>query len=516
MDRRDFLKRALQFSAAGLIVPPFLRQGSLLWPGAARAADNAPFAGRVLIWINLSGGNDGLNTVVPYTDPVYISQRPTIGIPANQVLPLSGVTGLHPNLSGLMPIWNAGQMRIIQGVGYPTMNLSHFRGTDIWFSGTDDNTYLETGWLARWLEAVYPDFPAILPESPYALMQGAHRIPLNGTRGVTGLVVDDPSSFNFLVNDGYPGPYSDQLPATHGGDELRYLRQLDIATFEYAAAIESANTSGTTTVSYPQTNLGYQLEIVARLISGGLQTPVFIVNEYGFDTHAGQAGAHADLMASIGNSIGAFWQDMANQNRRDRIAIMSTSEFGRRVEENGSYGTDHGTSAPHFVIAESVSGGLTGTNPDLQNLDQYGNMQVQNDYRRVASTLLGRHFGSSQATVDGIFGPGFAPFDWMNAASDVTPNEDQFADRLYAPTPNPFRLGGAGRMDVRFELASSASVALRVFDVRGRQVANVTNGSYGAGSHQLQWAPDGLAAGTYLLRFETPRLKKNAKLVLLP
>lgn len=166
MDRRNFLKAALQFSAAGLIVPSFLRQGSLLWPSAAGAAEDAPFAGRILIWINYSGGNDGLNTVVPYANPIYTAARPTIGLTAEQVLVLDGETGLHPSLAGLLPIWEAGKMRIVQGVGYPNMNLSHFRGTDIWMSGSDEPTLLDTGWMARWLEAIYTDFPSWLPESP--------------------------------------------------------------------------------------------------------------------------------------------------------------------------------------------------------------------------------------------------------------------------------------------------------------------------------------------------------------
>jgi len=516
MDRRNFLKAALQFSAAGLIVPSFLRQGSLLWPSAAGAAEDAPFAGRILIWINYSGGNDGLNTVVPYANPIYTAARPTIGLTAEQVLVLDGETGLHPSLAGLLPIWEAGKMRIVQGVGYPNMNLSHFRGTDIWMSGSDEPTLLDTGWMARWLEAIYTDFPSWLPESPFALMQGAHRIPLNGNRGITGLVVDDPSSFNFLVNDGFPGEYGDQLPATHGGDELQYLRNLDLATFEYAAAIDAANTTGTNTVPYPQSTLGRQLEVVARMISGGLRTPVFLVSEYGFDTHSYQGTQHAALMQSIGDSIASIWQDMANQGKQDQICILTTSEFGRRVEENGSYGTDHGTAAPHFVISNGVSGGISGTSPDLANLDIYGNMQIQHDYRQMAATILGRHFGTSQPVIDSVFGPGFAPFDWMNTAADVTPLGDLGADRFFAPSPNPFRLGDRRPLELRFELSAATNVDLRVFDVRGRQVAEIGNRRYAAGAHQVQWAPENLAAGTYLLRLETPRFRKNAKVVLTP
>ena len=519
MNRRDFLERALAFSAAGLIVPESLRLGGLLNPSSAEAADyEAPFNGRVLIWLNLEGGNDGLNMVVPYTNSTYYSVRPSIAIPPGQVVPLSATRGFHPSLQPLAPIWDAGKLAVIEGVGYPNMNLSHFRGSDIWFSGSAEDVLWETGWLARYLETMYPDFPTLLPEAPFGLQQASnHRIPLQGTRGLTGIIVGDPSSFYYLVNENYPGGYTDNLPNTHGGTELSFMRNLDRITFDYAAAIQAAADGGQNTVAYPQTYLGSQMQIVAKLLSGGLKTPVFLCSEGSFDTHAYQTDAQGNLLASVGQSIAAFWSDMANQGFGDKVTIITTSEFGRRVEENGSYGTDHGTSAPHMVISNSVNGGIYGSTPDLLNLDEYGNLLIQNDYRSVVGSVLRGHFGASNSVLNSVFGGSFPALPLLQTTTDAGEQEVAFTDRLHAPSPNPYR-GSAGQpLDLRFELARPSNVTLRVFDTQGRMVAKVAEGTYGAGSHRVAWRPSNLPAGSYHLRMEQSGGRpRNAKLIVLP
>jgi len=520
MNRRDFLQRALAFSAAGLIVPEAMRRSGLLTAGMAQAAGyQAPFNGRVLVWINLEGGNDGLNAIVPYASSTYYQVRPTIAIPANEAIHLTATRGLHPALQPLQSIWNAGKLAIVEGVGYPSMNLSHFRGTDIWFSGSAENVYWDTGWLARYLEAMFPDFPTLLPEAPYGLQQASnHRIPLQGNRALTGIVVDDPSSFYYLVNEYYPGGYSDALPNTRGGAELGFMRDLDRITFDYAAAIQAAADAGQTTVTYPGTYLGSQLQIVAKLLSGGLKTPVFLCSEGSFDTHANQASLHSDLLGSVGQSIAAFWSDMAAQGFGDKVCIMTTSEFGRRVEENGSYGTDHGTAAPHLVISNAANGGIYGSTPDLTNLDADGNLLVQNDYRSVVSSVLRGHFGASSSLMNSVFGGSFAPLPILQSATDVAEDAASgLSDRLYAPSPNPLRIGAGAPVALRFDLARPAEVTLRVFDAQGRVVAKPADGSFGAGAHHVDWRPGDLAAGAYVLRMEQRgAAARNAKLVVIP
>ncbi|MCC7143054.1 MAG: DUF1501 domain-containing protein [Candidatus Eisenbacteria bacterium] len=516
MNRRDFLQKALALSAAGLIVPESMRKGNLFGaaPAFAGTATDAPFNGRILIWLNLSGGNDGVNTVIPYADPQYYAVRPTIAVPANQVLPLTGSLGLNPALQPLMSLWNAGKMAVVEGVGYPSMNLSHFRGTDIWFSGSAEEVLWETGWLARYLEAMFPDFPYLLPDSPYGLQQSDnHRIPLNGTRGLTGIVVDDPSSFYYLVNETYPGEYGDNPPPGRGAEELNYVRTLDQLTFEYASAIQAASDAGTNTVTYPETSLGTQMQIIAKLISGGLKTPVFLCTEYGFDTHAYQLNSHGDLLGSVGQSIAALWADLNAQGYGNKVCILTTSEFGRRVEENGSYGTDHGTAAPHFVIGNGVSGGVYGGAPNLTSLDEYGNLLIQNDYRSLLATVLRGHFGASSALMTEIFGGNFAPLPFMQPATDAG-GEERFTDRLHLPSPNPVRPSLGQSVELRFELARPAQVSMRIFDLQGRQVAQVADGTFSAGVHRVDWRPGNLTAGAYLVRMEQAGARpRHAKVV---
>lgn len=517
MNRRDFLYRALGYSAAGLLVPPFLRRGPFSPLAAFAAAGGPPFAGQTLVVVNYTGGNDGLNTVVPVDDPLYYAARPTIAIqPGDAVLIETGV-GLHPQLAPLQSHYAAGRMAVIQGIGYENMNLSHFRGTDIWFSASSPEQYIETGWMARFFERMFPEFPEITPESPYALQQGlSHRIPLTGNRGTTGVVVDNPDTFYELVGVNYTGEWDDELPDTRGGEELEFIRTIDRETFAYAQAIQAAAENGQNTVPYPQTSLGLQLEIVAKLISGGLATPLYLTSEFGFDTHAQQAGAHANLMASVGQSINTFMADLGNQDLRDRVLVMTTSEFGRRVNENGGYGTDHGTAAPHFLIGETVNGGVYGGNPDLSSLDPNGNMLIQHDYRTVYGTILRDWFGASPAAAQDVL---FGDYGTIPVLDPVASTGDgrrlPAATRLLPPSPNPMRARAASSR-VRFELASPGRVRLDVYDAGGRRVAELVNGSVPAGRHEATWRIAGASAGAYFVRLQTPQGQEEAKVVILP
>lgn len=522
--RREFLLRALRLSAAGLIVPESLRSGALLHPSASWASarspqrDGAPFDGRVVVWVNLSGGNDGLNTVVPYQDPAYYQVRPTLALPRNEVVPISRSTALHPALRPLQPLYEAGKLAAVQGVGYPDMDLSHFRGTDIWMSGSAADSYLSTGWLARFIEASFPSFPETLPPSPFGLQQSfSHRLPLTGARGLAGVIVDDPSWFRDLIGLTYPGAFDDALPDTYGGDELSYLRRLDRQTAEYAEAIQAAAEAGATAASYPDTDLGYQLAIVARLLAGGLHTPVFIVAEYGFDTHAEQAAEHATRLDSVGRALAAFWTDLGAQGLAERVLIMTTSEFGRRVEENASRGTDHGTAAPQLILGAHVRGGIYGPDPDLRDLDEWGNLRVQHDYRDVYATVLRHHFGSTPETIDGVFLGTRTPLGFLDPPPPpVDPPEIPPFSALLPPAPNPISAARTRVVSLRFQLAAPGRVVLQLHDAAGRRVARIAARDYPAGTHELPWAPGRLTSGLYMIRIEAGTLQGEQKLVVLP
>jgi len=397
MNRRDFVKTTLSLVASGLILPSFSRRALARRHPAATllraAGDDEVLDGRILVIVNLSGGNDGLNMVVPVGDPLYYAARPTLAVPPDQAVMIGAETGLHPALAPLGPFHDAGRL----GVTYPDPNLSHFRSTDIWFSASAADDVISTGWLARFIEAAFPDFPDVLPLAPYGLQQAfGHDVPLAGDRGSIGVVVDNPDTFYDLVGQTYAGEWSDELPDTRGGEELAFVRGVDLESFQYAQAIQAAADLGTNTVAYPTTNLGTQLEIVARLISGDLDTPMFLTAEFGFDTHVSQATVHGNLMASLGQSLAAFMTDLDNQGLADRVLVLTTSEFGRRVNENGGLGTDHGTAAPILALGAGVSGGMFGTNPSLSELDPNGNLLLQHDFRSIFTTVLRDHFGATE------------------------------------------------------------------------------------------------------------------------
>lgn len=522
MNRRDFLGKTMKLVAGGLILPPLGRRaGAQGWfPGMPagrlrRMSELDVLDGKILVILNLSGGNDGLNTVVPYTDNLYYTARQNIAVQPGEVVPLDADTGLHPGLAPLQGLWDGGRMAIVRGVGYPQPNLSHFRSTDIWFSASSSTEEVGTGWLARYVEAMYPEFPGELPFAPYGLQQGiAHEIPLKGDRGNIGVVVDNPDTFFQLVNQNYTGEWNDELPETRGGEELGFLREVDQATFAYADAIGQAADAGVNTVAYPQTTLGVQLEIVARLISGALDTPLYLTAEFGFDTHVNQLGQHANLMGSLGGSVAAFFQDLDNQGLSDRVVLATVSEFGRRVDENGGFGTDHGTAAPLFVMGAGVNGGLYGTNPNLADLDPNGNMHMQHDFRQVYSTLLQGHFRSSESMASDVLMGGFDTLDFMDILTgvDALPS----SNRLAGAYPNPVSLSQSGPVLIQFELARSSKVEVQVFDVKGRRVSRLGGQSFPAGSNRLVWEAKGLSAGVYMARVRAGNWQASEKLLLLP
>lgn len=359
---------------------------------------------RVLVLIQLNGGNDGLNTVIPLDQyGAYYAARTNIAIPENKILRLNGAdsTGLNPAMAAMQQLFNEGRLSIVQAVGYPNPNFSHFRATDIWLSGSDSDKTLETGWAGRYLEKVFPGFPTSYPSTampdPLAIQVGGIVSPaLQGPFTTMGMAITNPSSFYELLNDG-------QIPATdntRAGDQLDYIRQLSMITDKYAIAIKrAAQKVKTQSPLYPpqgKNSLADQLKIVARLIAGGLKTKLYMVNMGGFDTHSKQTdikdttlGAHARLLTRLSEAIHAFMTDLNQLGAGDRVYGMTFSEFGRRIRSNASGGTDHGAAAPVFLFGNYVQPGIIGTNPSLPaSATAKDNIPMQHDFRALYATLL--------------------------------------------------------------------------------------------------------------------------------
>lgn len=358
----------------------------------------------VLVIIQMSGGNDGLNTVIPldqYSN--YVNARTNIAIAQNKVLPLTGTnaTGLHPSLTGLRNLYDNGDLCIIQSAGYPTPSFSHFRATDIWMTAADSDQYLNDGWLGRYLNGEYPGYPASYPTTgmpdPLGIQFGSGTsLSLLGPTSPMGYTISDPNAF---INNADGG---EDVVATNTpmGEKLQYIRDVSKQAQVYYNAVKNAyNLSGNTNLAtYPANNLTNQLKIVARLINGGLKTKVYIVSFGSFDTHATQVnsndtttGTHAALMATLGDTIQAFHNDLKLMNKDQRVLGMTFSEFGRRIKSNASGGTDHGYAAPMFIFGTQATGGIIGTNPVLPAVAGVNdNIAMQNDFRSIYFSIMKR------------------------------------------------------------------------------------------------------------------------------
>ena len=373
--------------------------------------------GHVLVLIQLNGGNDGLNTVIPlqYYD-AYHSARANIAIPEDKVLRLEGFdgTGLNPAMPELQQLFNAGKLTIIQGVSYPQPNFSHFRATDIWLTGADAGQVLPTGWAGRYLDREYPHFPQDYPNTqmpdPLAIQVGSLVSPALQGPGLTmGMAISNPTSFYDLIGDN-----AAPLSESRAGDQLAYIREMSVKTDQYAGVIKKAAQKVTKqSDKYPATGknpLADQLKIVARLVAGGLQTRIYLVSMGGFDTHAKQTdgmdtttGAHAKLLGKLSEAINVFQDDLSYLQVSNRVVGMTFSEFGRRIQSNASGGTDHGAAAPVFVFGDGVRPGIVGDNPVWPSkLTVNDNLAMQYDFRAIYSTFLEKWFRADQAASEAV------------------------------------------------------------------------------------------------------------------
>lgn len=421
MKRRNFIKLSSTASVLSLLPTDVF---ALFKSAGMETCPN--INGKKIVLVQLAGANDGLNTVVPINQyDKYASLRPNIKLSNTGIngiinldtnLSLADQVGLHPSLVGFKSLYDSGLMRVIQGVGYPTQDKSHFKSTDLWLSGGDGtpaNNVSQSGWVGRFLENYYADY--LTANFPLGIQMGSSENSL-GFHGEVehGMSLNingqDPSGFYSVIN-GLGGAAPNNIPNSEYGDLLKFILENDTSSNTYAQTISAAFNSGSNSLTYPNTSIANQLKTVARFISGGLQTKVYLVKIGGFDTHDLQVaakttshlGKHADLLTQISESIKTFITDLNNQNKGDDVIAVTFSEFGRKAAENGNLGTDHGEIAPMFVFGSSIAPGVSGTNINLNEAVVGNNYQVQtvqHDYRRVFSTILQDWLGANNATLD--------------------------------------------------------------------------------------------------------------------
>jgi uncharacterized protein (DUF1501 family) len=381
---------------------------------------------RVLVIINLVGGNDGMNTVIPLSQySNYYNLRSNIAIPTNSVLALDGTNeiGLHPAMTGMRDLYNEGLVSIVHAAGYPNPNQSHARSSDIWMTGVSANEYASTGWAGRYLEQRFAGYPAGYPngsmEDPLALQIGYTATPtFQGTVQSNGITINDANSFYQLIGESSNLAGTD-LPCCDAGDLISFIRNQQVLAVGYSAEIKQAADAGQNLATYPlQNKLADQLKIVARLIHGGLKSKIYFVSLDGFDTHSGQiegsdatSGIHAKLMKDLSDAVKVFYQDLKLQGTDERVLSMTFSEFGRRANSNNSKGTDHGFAAPLFLIGKGITKQQIGMPPNLvsdlvpanpQPWETYRDINMQIDFRRVYADVLNDWLGNNPADTQNI------------------------------------------------------------------------------------------------------------------
>jgi uncharacterized protein (DUF1501 family) len=410
LSRRAMIKNGMLVVSAGMVMPSIFSRG--VASAMALAKDGERFSkiatDHTLIVVQMAGGNDGLNTVVPFTDPLYKQMRPTLAIADNKVLPLDTRLGLHPNLQPLKSFWDAGHLAIVEGVGYPNQSLSHFQAMDIWQT-LDLTGNGSEGWLGKLVAGLVDQeghpFKAldIGTMTAQALQSISAQVPtLSNPKSYT--IAPDPidpdrgsSRLQALMNlyNSYPktSPYAALLDATA------------INAREGSRSLFAADAAYRPAVTYPQGPFAAGLKILAEAIVQDLGLRVGYVTLGGFDTHANQQTTHDALMTTLASGLAAFYNDLIAHGKADNVIVMTWSEFGRRVEENGSQGTDHGTAAPLFILGNAINKGVFGEPPSLSNLDDNGNLKYTIDFRSVYATVLDRWMGaSSKEVLGGSFG----------------------------------------------------------------------------------------------------------------
>ncbi len=523
MKRRKFIHSA----AAGVVVPAVLNGMPL------RAYSNNAWlesfldpdvdTDRVMVVIFLNGGNDGINTVVPIDQYARLTAaRPHVILNENRLLRLNGQDKirLHPALTGFQSLFNEGKLSIIQGVGYPNPNFSHFRATDIWTSGSDADQYLISGWLGRYLDKEFPGFPGNYPNDkhPHPLaLQIVANLPLlfQGPIAQFSMNLSNPDIFG-----DWPSGINDPVPSSPLGKELSYIRTINRQSKTYADHLVRAFLQGNNVATYPSGNyLADTLKVVARVIKGGLKTRLFLVSIAGFDTHAQQVeadkhtGFHATLLGWLSSACLAFQRDLEAMKLDDRVIGMMFSEFGRRIISNDSMGTDHGAAGPMFVFGKNVIGGVIGANPNIPaNATVNDNVPMQYDFRSVYASLLKDWFCMSQNNVKDVLLKEFPTLPIIknncatNTLDEFLKKEEALGLEVY---PNPLVTNASIKIDI-----PEGKTIIQLFDPTARVIRTLFEGRLPAGNHQFSLENENFPSGNYYVRLQHEVAQKTVPVMI--
>ena len=515
MKRRSFIK------ASSLVSTPLMLGGISVAPIVNNVFSSFvnQDSDRVLVLVQLNGGNDGLNCVIPLDQYENLAAvRPQVIIPENDIINLTDNIGLHPSMAAINNMYKDGNLGIVQGVGYPNQNRSHFRSTDIWNTASDADTFLNTGWLGRYFDHFNANFPEDFPNEecpdPFALTIGSSvSETCQGTAANFSLALVNPDNLSQLAT-----PVNNEVNEGCYSDKLDFLTKTIEQTNEYGSVIKEANNLGTNSATLYNENdgLAQKLKLVAKLIKGGLRTKVYVVTLGGFDTHADQVvdgensvGVHAELLRELSESINAFQEDLKGLEIFDRVAGMTHSEFGRRIRSNFSNGTDHGTAAPLILFGSCVLPKIHGENPEIsQDVTEQEGVPMQYDFRSVYGSVLSEWLEVEDDVINDILNGEFQKIDLFSDCSTVATQDTIDNNVELSIFPNPVDQ----KLTITFN-TKGENIRISLFDTLGHEIKVVANQYINAGGHTLQLYTKDLPVGPYFVRMQTHRAQKTIRFV---
>ncbi len=497
-DRRSFFK-TLGLGIGGSMMLGGMKVGATAVSPLTKALAAAD-SDRVLVFIRLKGGNDGLNTIVPIYDyGTYASFRTSVRIQESDTFNLNDQFAMPNFMGSLESFWGDGKMKVVHGVGYDDQSLSHFRSSDIWGTGSDAAESVESGFLGRYYEGEYPDFLNNPPTDPLAVQIGSiGNLMFKGSDNTDyAFSVADPEQLYQLAQNGWLHDVNN-LPECLYGEQLGFLRAITNSTFTYAGVINDAYTASSNSVVYPTSSLSRQLAMVARLIKGGMGTKVYLVTLDGFDTHALQPEAHQALLTDLADGITSFYADLNASGRAEDVLSMTISEFGRRVEQNASDGTDHGAAAPSIFFGPGLAGnGFIGTHPSLTDLDPSGNMIHSIDYRQLYASALQDWLCIPETIVDdSLLGVSYDRLPLgFECITSISENDKLMLNH------RPLYMAG-GDVSIEYTLPINMDIKVELIDIMGQQMAILDSGRKPSGTYRVSVRSkfDHLATGQYIYR----------------
>lgn len=399
MTRREFVKKGLTMVAVGWTAPSFITRTALAmnnpWDVAQVSSRPGVPDDRILVVVQMGGGNDGLNTIIPFTNDAYHRARPNLAVPQKDVIRVTDELGFHPGLAKVKDLYDKGAMAVIQGVGYPNPSRSHFKSMEIWHTADPEGRVIRYGWIGRYFDSKCP-----VCEQPTVGVNVGPSMPLAmQAEGGMGVSLENPEAFQWMSALNGIGAREEQelfrllnAPAPNEPGTIDFLRHTAMNAYVSSEKVRDSVRGYRGGVEYPNSRFAASLRLIAQMIAGKLPTKVYYAHMTGFDTHAGQRGPHENLLQQLAEGVAALYRDLEAQGNAERVLVLAFSEFGRRVAENGSGGTDHGTAAPMFVFGKALKGGLYGQQPSLTDLVD-GDLKHGFDFRAVYATVLDRWLG---------------------------------------------------------------------------------------------------------------------------